>query len=50
MVGTPISHYKVIEKIGRGGMGAPHLMREVYQGAQYVNDVPVNQVTDEKAA
>ncbi len=29
---------------------APHLMREVYQGAQYVNGVPVNQVTEEKAA
>ena len=29
---------------------APHLMKDVYQGAQYVNGVPVNQVTEEKAA
>ena len=29
---------------------APHLTREVYQGAQYLNGVPVNQVTQEKAA
>lgn len=29
---------------------APHLMKEVYQGIQYVNGVPVNQVTEEKAA
>jgi len=29
---------------------APHLMREVYQGAQYVNGVPVKQVTEEKPA
>ena len=28
---------------------ATHLMREMYQGAQYVNGVPVNQVTEEKA-
>ena len=27
---------------------APHLMKDVYQGAQYVNGVPVNQVTEEK--
>ena len=29
---------------------APHLMKDVYQGAQYVNGVPVNPVTQEKAA
>ena len=29
---------------------APHLMKNVYQGAQYVNGVPVNPVTQEKAA
>ena len=29
---------------------APHLMKDVYQGAQYANGVPVNQVTQEKAA
>ena len=29
---------------------APHLMKEVYQGVQYVNGVQVNQVTEEKAA
>ena len=29
---------------------APHLTREVYQGTQYLNGVPVNQVTQEKAA
>ncbi len=29
---------------------APHLMKEVYQGVHYVNGVPVNQVTEEKAA
>ena len=32
------------------GLKAPHLMKDVYQGAQYVNGVPVNQVTEEKAA
>ncbi len=26
------------------------LLEDVYQGAQYVNGVPVNQVTEEKAA
>ena len=29
---------------------APHLMKDVYPEAQYVNGVPVNQVTEEKAA
>ena len=28
----------------------PHLMKEVYQGVQYVNGVQVNSVTQEKAA
>ena len=29
---------------------APELMKDVYQGAKYVNGVPVNQVPEEKAA
>ncbi len=29
---------------------APELMKDVYQGAEYVNGVPVNQVPEEKAA
>jgi hypothetical protein len=29
---------------------APHLMKDVYQGAQYVNGIPVNTVTEEKTA
>ncbi|MDA2929268.1 hypothetical protein MYX84_04855, partial [Acidobacteria bacterium AH-259-O06] len=29
---------------------APHLMKDVYRGTKYVNEVPVNQVTEEKAA
>ena len=29
---------------------APHLMKEVYQGVQYVNGIQVNSVTQEKAA
>ncbi len=29
---------------------APQLMKDVYQGAEYVNGVPVNPVTEEKAA
>ena len=28
---------------------APELMKDVYQGAKYVNGVPVNQVPEEKA-
>ncbi len=39
----------VAEKRSRR-LKAPHLMKDVYQGAQYVNGVPVNQVTEEKAA
>ena len=27
---------------------APELMKDVYQGAKYVNGVPVNQVPEEK--
>jgi serine/threonine protein kinase len=33
MVGTRISHYKVIEKIGEGGMG------EVYRANQVVGNI-----------
>ena len=29
---------------------APELMKDVYQGAEYVNGVLVNQVPEEKAA
>ncbi|MDA2939047.1 hypothetical protein MYX75_12400 [Acidobacteria bacterium AH-259-A15] len=29
---------------------ASHLMTDVYRGTKYVNGVPVNQVTEEKAA
>ncbi len=29
---------------------APHLMKDVYRGTKYINGVPVNQVTEEKAA
>ncbi len=28
MVGTTISHYKVLEKIGQGGMGEVHLAED----------------------
>jgi len=29
---------------------ATHLMKDGYPGAQYINGVPVNQITEEKAA
>ena len=34
----------------RRRLKAPELMKDVYQGAKYVNGVPVNQVPEEKAA
>ena len=39
----------VVEKRFRR-LNAPHLMKDVYQGARYVNGFSVNKLTQEEAA
>ena len=45
MVGTTISHYKVLEKIGQGGMGEVYRAEDTHQKHELASEVLSEQFT-----
>jgi len=45
MVGKTISHYKVLEKIGEGGMGEVYLAEDTHQKHELTSEVLSEQFT-----